>query len=197
MLVAKALVDTSVNDARAEALGEAGGAAIDAYEASLPADGGAAEVLEQPADVERFGAAFLRWNGGSNFTDNPVVRVERRSGNDWVPYAGQSGAIPVTLRFPAGEDVASYTQSDQRWEWTATFEAFVAPFVTQEQNTATPAGDYRFVVDGMRREGSPAAPVPYHLESRTFTVGPWSRDHRRGLPARGRPQAELPRRAPP
>ena len=32
----------------------------------------------------------------------------------------------------------------------------------------------RFVVDGRRREGEPAAPVPYHLESEPFSVGPWS-----------------------
>jgi hypothetical protein len=172
VLVAKAQADTALNDQRALALGTTGGAAIQAYEAGLPDDGGVAEPLRQPGDVERFGAAFFSWNGGSNFTDNPFVRVEQLVAGAWVPYADQSGAIPVTLEFPQGEDVASYLQGDQHWEWTAHFEAFAAPFVTQEGTRATPAGTYRFVVDGARREGGTAR--PYHLESDAFEVRPWS-----------------------
>jgi hypothetical protein len=172
VLVAKALADTALNDARATALGEVGGAAIAAYEAGLPDDGGEADVLARPEDVERFGAAFVTWNGGSNFTDNPFVRVERRVDGAWVPYADQSGAVPVTLRFPAGEDTASYLAGDQEWEWTAAFEAFAAPFATQEGTRATPAGVYRFVIDGMRREDGVAR--PYHLEAGPFRVEPWS-----------------------
>jgi hypothetical protein len=171
-LVVKAAADTALNDARAGALGSVGGAAIEAFEATLPDDGESAEITQQPGDTERFGAAFLKWNGGSNFTDSPAVRVQRQVDGQWTDYATQAGAIPVTLEFPQGEDVAAYLQGDQRWSWTATFEAFVAPFITQEGTSATPVGTYRFVVDGLRRQGGSA--VPYRLESDPFEVRPWS-----------------------
>ncbi|HEX8104209.1 MAG TPA: neutral/alkaline non-lysosomal ceramidase N-terminal domain-containing protein, partial [Solirubrobacteraceae bacterium] len=165
--------DLQHNDARAKTLGETGGSVAQAYEATLPDDGGTARILGQPAaTVERFGAAFLRWNGGSNYTDNPVVRVERRVDGRWEPYADQSGEIPTTLKFPAGEDVPAHETGSFEWEWTATFEAFVAPFDTGARGRATPTGEYRFVVDGRRRSGGAAK--PYHLVSRTFAVQPWS-----------------------
>jgi hypothetical protein len=172
LLGAKVAADLAVNEARAQALGETGSAAIEAYEAALPDDGEPGPVA-QPADVERFGAAFFRWNGGSNFTDNPEVVVEREvSSGVWEPYADQSGELPVTLRFPEGAETPSYLEGGHRWRWTAHFEAFVSPFDTGDRPLATPAGTYRFVVDGKRREGGEA--VPYHLESETFEVRPWS-----------------------
>jgi hypothetical protein len=99
----KVTADLAVNDQRARALGEVGGALLDAYEADLPDDGGAAAVLPdgQPKDIERFDAAFFSWNGGSNFTDNPAVTVQRQTEDGWEDYADQSGEIPVTLDFPA------------------------------------------------------------------------------------------------
>ena len=54
-----------------------------------------------PEDIERFDAALFTWNGGSNFTDNPVVTVQRESRAAGDDYADQSGEIPVTLEFPA------------------------------------------------------------------------------------------------
>ncbi len=89
LLAPKTAADLAVNDARAEALGTAGQAAIDAYEAALPDEAPVAPV-SQPADVERFGAALFTWNGGSNFTDNPVVTVER----EIEPGAG--GPTPIS-----------------------------------------------------------------------------------------------------
>jgi hypothetical protein len=169
----KVEADLANNDARAQMLGRVGEQSVAAYEASLPDDGGAAEVVAEPPDVERFGVALFSWNGGSNFTDNPVVKVERRVGDGWEPYADQSGELPTTLAFPNGTtDVASYEQGGQVWKWTAHFEAFVSPFDTGERPLATPAGEYRFVVDGARRKNH--ASVPYHLESRVFKVLPWS-----------------------
>ncbi|MGH2950754.1 MAG: hypothetical protein ACRDKX_01765, partial [Solirubrobacterales bacterium] len=111
-------------------------------------------------------------NGGSNFTDNPRVRVERLAGGGWEPYADQSGELPVTLEFPQGSEVASYLLGDQQWHWTAHFETFIAPFDPGERPRATPPGTYRFVVDGMRREGGAA--VPYAVESEPFEVSSWS-----------------------
>ena len=171
-LAAKAELDTANNDARAQALGETGAGAIAAYEAALPDDRPPAKLVE-PQDVERFGAAFFTWNGGSNFTDNPVVRVERQvPGGAWQPYAGQSGELPVTLEFPEGEDTPSYLSGNQEWRWTAHFEAFVSRFDTGERPIATPAGTYRFVVHGRARRGH--QPKPYDLVSKTFHVRPWS-----------------------
>ncbi len=176
VLAIKAQLDTALNDVRAAALGTVGGTAIAAYEALLPNDGGEAEAVEQPEDGERFGASFFTWNGGSNFTDNPEVTVERKVGDDWVAYADQSGEVPVTLEFPELTDVPAYLLGDQRWHWTAHFEAFVAgsgdePFNTGERAPATPPGLYRFRVEGERRDGGE---VPYALTSEEFEVRPWS-----------------------
>jgi hypothetical protein len=163
--------DLGFNDVRARGIGEFAARSIPAYESSLPNDGGEAEITRQPQDVERFGAAFLTWNGGSNYTDDPTVRVERRVGRDWEEYADQSGEVPVTLRLPPAQEVPAYRQGNQRWLWTAHFEAFVAPFDTGERPRATPPGLYRFVVSGQRREGGRV--VHYRLASRAFGVRPW------------------------
>jgi hypothetical protein len=165
--------DLAVNDQRAQSLGETGGRLIDLYEAVLPDDGGEAGPVTQPEDVERFEAAFFTWNGGSNFTDNPRVRVERRVGGEWRPFADQSGEIPVTLEFPTVHgDTPAYLQGDHEWHWTAHFEAFVAPFGYPDRAQATPPGTYRFVVDGERREGGEV--TGYQVESASFEVAPWS-----------------------
>jgi hypothetical protein len=171
-LAGKVAADLEVNEARARALGQVGEAATQEYEANLPDDGGKAEVTSQPGDTERFGAAFFSWNGGSNYTDNPRVIVQHRLDGRWRPFADQSSEVPVTLEFPQGTDVASYLSGDQEWRWTAHFEAFVSPFDTGERPRATPAGAYRFVVDGRRRESGGV--VPYHVTSDPFQVRPWS-----------------------
>jgi hypothetical protein len=167
----KVIPDLALNDQRADKLGLIGETSVKAYEASLPDDGGAARALEQPGDVKRFAATFFTWNGGSNFTDNPHVAVQRFVAGEWVPYAGQSGEIPVTVRFPQGEDAQSYLEGGHEWQWTAHFEAFAANFETIEGVRATPDGTYRFVIDGRRRQSGQA--VPYHLESAPFRVDPW------------------------
>jgi hypothetical protein len=165
------VADVALNDQRADKLGQIGETSVRAYETSLPDDGGSARALEQPLDVKRFAASFFTWNGGSNFTDNPQVEVQQLSSSGWTRYAGQSGEIPVTVRFPEGQDVQSYLEGGHEWHWTAHFEAFAANFDTIEGVRATPDGTYRFVVDGLRREDGRA--VPYHLESEPFSVEPW------------------------
>ena len=178
VLAEKAAADTALNDQRATAIGTTGGAAIDAYEAGLPDDGGDAEILDEPQDIERFDAAFVRWNGGSNFTDNPEVTVQREtSPGNWEDYADQSGELPVTLKFPTTQEGApAYTQGNQQWHWTARFEAMVAgaedqPINTGDRAPATPPGTYRFHIEGQRRDGG--APVDYELDSEIFQVRPW------------------------
>jgi hypothetical protein len=170
----KVAPDIALNDQRATNLGRVGETSVAAYEAALPDDGGQAEVTQQPSDVERFSAAFLKWNGGSNFTDNPVVKVQRQVNGGWVDFADQSGEIPVTVKYPQGEDVQSYLEGNQIWEWTAHFEAFASNYDLGMGGgeLATPPGAYRFVVDGERRQGG--ARLPYHLVSNQFEVRPWS-----------------------
>ncbi|HEX6117382.1 MAG TPA: hypothetical protein VFY99_09795 [Solirubrobacterales bacterium] len=173
-LAAKAEADQAINDVRAQALGDAGTAAIEAYEAALPDDGGEAGATEdgQPEDVERFDATFFTWVGGSNYTDDPEVQVLRRTADGWEQWADQSGELPVTVEFPSGlESAPGYAAGQQEWRWTAHFEAFVAPFDVGRPERATPAGTYKFVVAGERREGG--AVVPYEIESKTFEVLPW------------------------
>ena len=156
----KVIPDVALNDQRADKLGEIGETSVAAYEAALPDDGGDARPIGQPQDIERFDATFFKWVGGSNFTDNPHVKVQRLLGGQWRGYAGQSGEIPVTLEYPQGEDVPSYLQGGQEWRWTAHFEAFASNFDTIEGGRATPEGTYRFVVDGLRRAGRQHGPVP-------------------------------------
>ena len=160
------------NDLRAQAFGTEGAAAVAAYEAKLPDDGGEARAVTEPQDVERFGVAPFTWNGGSNFTDNPDVRVQRRVAGEWVDYADGSGELPVTLKFPQAGEVPAHEAGGYEWEWTAHFEPFVSRFDLGDRPRATPAGDYRFVAQGERREGGQK--VPYEVESRTFAVKPWS-----------------------
>jgi hypothetical protein len=167
-----AAVDEARQAAEAEVIGRASSAALDAWLAALPADVGPAVVLAEPSDITRFQAATFAWRGGSTALDNPTVRVERRVGQQWRPYADQSGEVPTMVALPAGAQgtVDAWTSSHE-WRWTATFEAFdafPAPVVAGGQ---VPTGTYRFVVDGVTRANG--TDVPYHLASAPFRVTPW------------------------
>ncbi len=162
--------DLAANDVRARALGEAAANALPVYEALLP-DDAAPRALEQPEDSERFGATFFTWSGGSNYTDDPQVVVERRARGRWLPEADMSGELPVTLAFPQGPEVPSYMSGGHEWRWTAHFEAFASAFDTGRGRLATPPGRYRFRVRGQRRAGGEV--VPYELVSGRFRVQRW------------------------
>jgi hypothetical protein len=164
-----AAADEARQETTAQALGRAAAAAYDGWMAALPDDVGPAAVVTPPEDIQRFDGAEMTWRGGSNAVDNPVVRVERRVAGAWVPYADQSGEVVTTLAMPegAGGVVATLT-GQQEWRWTASFEAFDGFPAVHGQ---VPNGEYRFVVDGLIRQGGAAE--PYHLESDPFTVGPW------------------------
>jgi hypothetical protein len=97
--------------------------------------------------------------------------VQRRVDGRWGDFADQTGEIPVTLAFPQGEEVPSYLTGGHQWRWTAHFEAFASNFDTG-RGRATPSGTYRFLVDGMRRQGG--RPTPYRIASKEFKVLPWS-----------------------
>jgi hypothetical protein len=172
LLAAKTKPDLAFQDAKAQAIGEIGAGSARAYDEMLPASGGKPEPVREPDDLERFGAALFTWNGGDNYTDNPRVRVQRRTGRGWVGWEDQSGEIPVIVRYPKAEELPAYLAGGQRWHWTATFEAFAAPFDTGTGRSYTPAGAYRFVVRGRRREADGVK--RYRVRSRAFRVRPWS-----------------------
>jgi hypothetical protein len=167
---AKTTLDIRQNDERAAALGRTARAATQAYEAGLP-DDAQPEIERQPQDLERFDLASLTWKGGSNYTDNPLVTVERKEGGTWRTAAEPSGEIVTTLRLPSATDVPAHRVSAQPWRWTAHFETFSSDIDTGGGD-ATKPGTYRFVVDGHRRTGGRAE--PYRLTSEEFRVGEWS-----------------------
>lgn len=174
-MAAKEVADRHFNDAKAQALGATGERAAAAYQASLPDDGGAAGIVEQPKDLQRFGAAFMTWIGGDNYTDLPTVRVERKAaGGHWSQYADQSGELPVTLKLPkvAADSGPAYLSGKQVWKWTATFETFVSRYDLGDRRRATPPGVYRIRAVGRRQRNH--TQVPYTLVSREFLVGGWS-----------------------
>ena len=173
LLAGKAVVNQAHNEGRAQAMGALGQAALAAWGEIMPASE-PPTAQSQPKPIERFEAAFFTWTGGDNFTDQPVVRVQRRVGNAWRDFADQTGEVQTTFRFPGSSELpnllAEYFQGTKKWTWTATFEAFASYFDTGGVR-ATPPGQYRFVVDGLSRTG--AGTKPYHLDSDPFEVKPW------------------------
>jgi hypothetical protein len=178
-MIAKEAADQQAEEAKVRAVGEAAGAGVQAYDATLPDDGaGDAPIVTQPKNIERFDAATFTWVGGNNYTDDPVVTVERKVGDRWETFADQSGEVPVTVAYPSSspDGVVTYRAGGQVWKWTATFEAFVSQFPLVDPQgrsyQATPAGTYRFVVNGKWREGG--ADAEYERVSDPFEVAPWS-----------------------
>jgi len=162
--------------AEATALGRLGAFYLDGWDATRSGDAGPAAVTKQPRTIERFDAATVTWRGGSNWTDNPTVKVQRRVNGRWTDYADQSGEIVTTLSVPSGVTLATERTGTQEWLWTATFEAFDAWPRADVDGGQVPSGTYRFVVDGHIHSGG--SPKPYSLQSTSFDVQPW-----RGLSA--------------
>ncbi|HLF70392.1 MAG TPA: hypothetical protein VI541_05490 [Actinomycetota bacterium] len=183
---------------RAEVIGQAAHNYVGAYEALLPADGGAPAIVTQPSNIKRFSAAKVSWVGGSNFTDTPHAKVERCAlvacdaaiDTGWVPFGNGFGEVQVKANYPQPEDMPAFTAGQFEWRWDATFEAFDSdvplPDASGTARTQTPAGQYRFVIDGCSRSPFPGAAdttcgsydpghrvQPYHLRSGSFTVLPW------------------------
>ena len=171
----RAAADEARQQAEALALGAASLAAYEGYANTLPDDVGPAAVVAEPASIKRFDAATFTWVGGSNAVDNPVVRVEQRQADgSWAPFADQNGEVQTFLALPQGVTaVADARTGAQQWKWTANFEAFDPYPVAAGRHV--PDGQYRFVVDGVIRQG--LANTPYHLESQAFTVAPWDGIH--------------------
>jgi hypothetical protein len=170
---------TVAEQTRARVLSETLGALAQAYRAAyeptLPADGGPPRVVKQPSDITRFAGAHLAFIGGSNYTDLPDVRVERRAGSDWVPYGDMTGDVQLMVDFPKPGQLGKYRNGKFEWRWTAAFEAFSSdiaqPDATGRQRAATPADTYRFVVRGRHRGANGVR--RYRLRSEPFEVRAW------------------------
>ncbi|MGH2709655.1 MAG: neutral/alkaline non-lysosomal ceramidase N-terminal domain-containing protein [Actinomycetota bacterium] len=158
-------LDELIQMAKAFAIGTAATGGTAGYEAAIPDDGGTpGSVLAQPKSLERFGAATLTWEGGSNWTDNPVVTVQHQLPEGWQTVATQEGGeVVLTLKYDsyASDAPLLWLTGGKAYEWTATWEVF---------DETTP-GTYRFVVDGRHRSDRTAS--PYHLESAPFDVSAW------------------------
>jgi hypothetical protein len=168
-----AVVDLAREEAFMLALGAASSAAYEAWMSTHPDDVGPAAAVTDPENITHFDGATFTWRGGSNAVDNPVASVERLVDGAWVPFADQSGEVQTMVKFPSGvQGVLDTYLGNQEWLWTANFEAFIAFPATVVPGGQTPVGTYRFVVDGLIRQGG--SNEPYHLESAPFTVSPWT-----------------------
>src|SRR5207245_1554155 len=139
--------DEQREQAEATALGKLGAYYLDGWDATRSDDVGPAAVTADPKPVmKRFDAASVTWRGGSNWVDNPNVKVQRLVDGNWQDYADQSGEIVTTVHKPAGVSLVSERQGTQEWLWTATFEAFDAWPKADVAGGQVPSGTYRFHV---------------------------------------------------
>jgi hypothetical protein len=180
LLQPKVVADDVLNDAKARALGESAAAAVKAYEATLPDEGRVEPSFLglRETSTPRFDGNQVRWFGGSTYSDNPVVTVERevqvpgcegedgRPCTEWKTFATQDGGEVVTNVFYTKTSehptvAAAWATGEMTTVWQANFEAF----------ETTPAGRYRFVIEGRHRSGREAK--PYHLISDAFAVRVW------------------------
>ncbi|MCU1591458.1 MAG: hypothetical protein JWP11_2714 [Frankiales bacterium] len=170
---AQGQADEQRNNAEATALGQLGAFYLDGWDATRPDDAGPAAITAEPKPtMKRFDAATVTFRGGSNWTDNPNVTVERQVNGTWTKYADQSGEIVTSVHPPAGVSLVDERQpAGQEWLWTATFEAFDAWPKADVPGGQVPSGTYRFVVNGNIHQGG--KPTPYTLNSKPFDVTPW------------------------
>lgn len=159
--------DEVLGTGKAAGLGTIGAVRTAASEAAIPDDGGTPGLpVAQPDEtLERFDAASFTWEGGSNWTDNPHVTVERLGPDgDWTTAATQAGGeVVLTLDYesPLSTAPLDWLGGNKTYRWTATYEVF----------EETDPGTYRFAVRGHHRHGR--EPVPYATTSRPFTVDVW------------------------
>ena len=159
-------VDELLQTAKVLAVGQGGSAALAAYEEAIPDDGGEpGAVVSEPQDLRRYDAATFCWQGGSNWTDDPQVVVQRQQADgSWTTVATQEGGeIVTTLAYesPSPEAALDWLSGGKTYEWTAIWEVF----------DRTAPGTYRLAVDGFHRRDR--QPIAYEASSRPFTVDVW------------------------
>jgi len=188
--------------ARALAIGTGAMTYVPLYEATRPADGGTAcpppalpsdrcsYVVTQPSNIQRFDAARVRWVGGSNYFDLPKVKVQRLNGTVYEDFGDNSGEVQYRVYYPqpGSADIALYEAGMFEWKWEATFEAFDSdislPDMQGVRRTQTPAGHYRFVIDGIRHAGWHQGALPPRILE--LHGGCVAGNHDPEHPARGR-----------
>jgi len=179
---------------KATAIGNLAEAYLPAYEAALPPDGGVpGAVVQQPVDTSRFGFTTFSWVGGSNYTDTPHARVERRdeATGEWRPFGDGYGEVQVRVAMPKPEQLPLAAAGQLPWQWTASFEAYDSDisrtYADGVRRGQVPEGTYRFVVAGCARglvpDGSRDTSCgewdatgrvqPYAATSAPFAVTPW------------------------
>ncbi len=167
------MVDGAHQFARAEVIGNDGKAYTAAYDRQKPRDGGVPHIVSHPQPIERFDVTNLVWVGGSNYQDDPQVRVERRlPDGTWTLAGDMTGEVVATVDYPKNDtELAAWRAGLYRWRWTASWEAFDSDIDTGRGNQ-TPTGTYRFRVNGLHHEGA-GVETPYALTSNPFQVSPW------------------------
>ena len=116
------------------------------------------------------------WIGGSNYTDDPDVRVAAHACGDGVgrlrrPVGRGAGHRRSSRRAPR-RCPAYATGGRSSGSGRRTSRRSSRRFDTRRPRRGRrPPARYRFVVDGRRREGGDA--VPYRVVSREFQVAPW------------------------
>ena len=184
----KIAADLAVNDARAQALGASG------RRGDRGLRGAAARRRRrrprpstQPPDIERFDGTFFTWVGGSNYTDDPRVTVQRRGGRRLGALRRAVGRDPGDPRVPAGHATRRPSRAAaSSGAGRRTSRPSPRASTPSRAGRATPPGRYRFVVRG--RAARPAgARVPYRSSREPFDVEPWGGITVEDLRARGRP----------
>jgi hypothetical protein len=171
---ALATLDEQRQVSEAAVLGAISSHYYDGWAAQVPNSAGPAAIVKQPHDRHRFDSASVTWVGGDNWTDNPVVTVQRRVDGAWATYADQSGEIQTVLdsRPALSSEALQQRSGKQRWTWTANFEVYDAFPRADLAGGQVPDGRYRFVIAGHIHTGGDAR--PYRLKSDPFNVLPWN-----------------------
>ena len=175
---ALAQADEARQLAESTALGQVSSAAYDAWEAQIPDSAGPAAITTQPWNVQRFDATQVQWVGGDNWTDNPVVVVQRKDADgNWLDFTdphGFGGEVQTFIDKPSDllSSMPTYRSGAQKWTWRASFEVFDSYPRADVPGGQIPDGNYRFVIDGHIHAGGAAQ--KYHLVSDSFTVSRWT-----------------------
>ena len=172
-----ATADEQRQQTEAIALGQISSELYDGWAAQIPDSAGPARIIGQPWNVQRFDATQVHWVGGDNWTDNPVVVVQRQVDGQWQNYTdpnGFGGEVQTFIDKPADmlTSMPTYRSGSQQWTWRASFEVFDSYPRADVAGGQIPNGTYRFVINGHIHTGG--AVQPYHLESASFTVSPWT-----------------------
>jgi len=182
-----ATADEQRQQAEAIALGQISSELYDGWTAQIPDSVGPASIVTQPWPVQRFDATQVQWVGGDNWTDNPVVVVQRQlPDKSWVDFTdpnGFGGEVQTFIDKPADmlSSLPTYRSGAQKWTWRASFEVFDSYPRADVAGGQIPNGTYRFVIDGHIHNCTGVdssecvnGVAPYHLTSGNFVVSPWT-----------------------